>query len=69
MVDIDVHELSHLKKELAWAVDKHLWVISIIMLFKNKSTKELKGTNNNAAFNLNIILHLFAAYVALSNGF
>ena len=45
MVDVDVCVLSHLKEELTWAVDKRLWVISTIMLFKNsKSTKELKGT-------------------------
>ena len=45
MVDVDVHVSSHLKEELTWAIDKRLWVISTIMLFKNsKSTKELKGT-------------------------
>ena len=45
MVDVDVRVSSHLKQELAWAVDKRLRVISTIMLFKNsKSTKELKGT-------------------------
>ena len=46
MVDIDVHVLNHLKEELTWPVDKWLWVISTIMLFKKqyKSTKELKGT-------------------------
>ena len=45
MVDVDVCILSHLKVELAWAVDKRFRVISTIMLFKNsKSTKELKGT-------------------------
>ena len=45
MVDVDVRVLSHLKEELAWAVDKWLWIICSIMLFKNsKSTKELKGT-------------------------
>ena len=43
MVDIDVRVLSHLKEELSWAIDKRLWVISSIMLFKNsKSTKELR---------------------------
>ena len=40
--DVDVHVLSHLKQELAWAAGKWLWVISTILLFK--STKELKGT-------------------------
>ena len=34
VVDIDVRVLSHLKEELAWAVDKPLWVISSIILFK-----------------------------------
>ena len=42
VVDVDVRISSHLNKELAWAVDKWLWVISTIMLFK--STKELKET-------------------------
>ena len=45
MVDVDVCISSHLKEELAWAVNKRHLVISTIMLFKNsKSTKELKGT-------------------------
>ena len=45
MVDVDVCVSRHLKEELVWAVDKRLWIISTIMLFKNsKSTKELKGT-------------------------
>ena len=30
MVDIDVRVSSHLKEELAWAVDKQLWVIGSI---------------------------------------
>ena len=30
--DIDVHLSSHLKEELAWAVDKLLQVISTIMV-------------------------------------
>ena len=42
MVDADVRILNHLKEELAWAVDKRLWVIS--NLKNSKSTKELKGT-------------------------
>ena len=42
MVDVEVCVLSHLKEELAWAVDKQLRIINTIMLFK--STKELKGT-------------------------
>ena len=36
MVDVDVRVSSHLKEELAWAVDKQLLVISIIMLFKKQ---------------------------------
>ena len=36
MVDIDVRILSHLKEELAWAVDKWLQDISTIMLFKKQ---------------------------------
>ena len=36
VVDVVVHVLSHLKEELAWAVDKRLWVISTIMLFKKQ---------------------------------
>ena len=36
VVDIDIRVLSHLKEELAWAVDKRLWVISAIMLFKKQ---------------------------------
>ena len=35
-VDIDVHILSHLKEGLARAVDKWLWVISNVMLFKKQ---------------------------------
>ena len=36
MVDLDVCILSHLKLELAWAVDKQFRVISTIMLFKKQ---------------------------------
>ena len=48
VVDIDVQVSSHLKEELAWAVDKQLWVISVIMLFKN--IKELKETNKTILY-------------------
>ena len=35
VVDIDLHVSSHIKEELAWAVDKQLQVIiCAIMLFK-----------------------------------
>ena len=57
---------SHLKEELAWAVDKQLQVISSIMFFvkNSKSTKELK---NKAVLNLEqCCIH---CYVALSNVF
>ena len=40
MVDVDAHVSSHLKKELAWAIDKRLQVINTIKICK--STKELK---------------------------
>ena len=36
VVDVDVHVSSHFKEELAWAVDKRLWVINTIMLFKKQ---------------------------------
>ena len=36
VVDVDVRVSSHLKEELAWAVDKRLRVISAIMLFKKQ---------------------------------
>ena len=45
MVDVGICLANYLKEDLARAADKHLWVISTIMLFKNSySTKELKGT-------------------------
>ena len=40
MVDVDVHISSYLIEELAWTVDKRLWVISTIK--NSKNTKELK---------------------------
>ena len=43
VVNMDVCISSHLKVELAWAVDKWFRVVNTIMLFKNsKNTKELK---------------------------
>ena len=42
MVDVDVRVSSHLKEELAWAIDKWLRVISNYN--DSKSTKELKET-------------------------
>ena len=41
MVDVDVSVSSHLKEELAWAVDKQLRVISTLK--NSKSTKELRN--------------------------
>ena len=68
MVNIDVRVLSHLKEELTWAIDKRLWVISTIMLFKNsKSTKELKNLKNKAILNLK--QYCIHCYVALSYAF
>ena len=32
MVNVDIRVSSHLKEELAWPVDKRLWVIGTIML-------------------------------------
>ena len=36
VIDVDVRVSSHLKEELTWAIDKRLWVISTIMLFKKQ---------------------------------
>ena len=36
VVDVDIRISSHLKEELAWAVDKQLRIISTIMLFKKQ---------------------------------
>ena len=62
MVDVDIHVSSHLKEELAWAVDKRLRIISAIMLCN--STKELK---NKAILNLK--QYCICCYVALSDVF
>ena len=34
MAYVNVHVLRHLKEELAWVIDKWLWVISNKILFK-----------------------------------
>ena len=34
VVNVDAHVSSHLKEELAWAVDKLLHIISTIVLLK-----------------------------------
>ena len=36
VTDPSVRVSSHLKEELTWAIDKRLWVISTIMLFKKQ---------------------------------
>ena len=36
MVDVDVRVSSHLKEELAWAVDKCLRFVNTISLFKKQ---------------------------------
>ena len=36
MVEVDACVSSHVKEELAWAVDKWLRVISAIMLFRKQ---------------------------------
>ena len=74
VVDLDIHVSSHLKKELAWAVDEQLWVISIRMLFKNnKNTKELQVLRSYKELQNKAILNLerccLRCYVALSNIF
>ena len=43
VVDIGVCILSYLKEELAWAVDKWLWVLSTITLFKEFCVGRSKG--------------------------
>ena len=52
MVDVDIHISSHLKEELAQAVDKWLQVISII---KNSFSTRLK---NKAVLFLNNIVYI-----------
>ena len=61
MVDIGIYVSSHLKEELAWAVDKLLRVILTIMLLKNS-----KSTNKAI---LNLKQYCIRCYVALSNVF
>ena len=65
MVDVDIRILSHLKEELTWAADERLQVISTtIYLINSLSTKELKGTKNEAT--LNIEQYCLRCYVALN---
>ena len=66
MAYVGIHVSRHLKEELAWAIDKWLWIISNIMLFKTViyTTKELK---NKAVLNLK--QYCMYCYMALSNVF
>ena len=58
-------EIEPFKRRADWAIDKRLWVISTIMLFKNsKSTKELNKLKNKAVLNLK--QYCMRCYVALS---
>ena len=59
--DIDVLISSHLK-ELAWAVNKWLWVT--ILFLKSKNTKELKNKTV-----LNLKQYCIHCYVAINNIF
>ena len=54
-----------LKEELAWVIDKRLWVISNKMLFK--TILPLKKLKNKAI--LNIEKHCMCCYVILRNIF
>ena len=36
VVDVGVHVSSHVKEEMTWAIDKWLWIISSMMLFKKQ---------------------------------
>ena len=42
MVDVDVRVSGHLKEQLAWAVDKRLWVINAVSNSCNASTRFCK---------------------------
>ena len=45
VVHVNVHVLRHLKEELAWAIDKRIWVTSNKMLFTTviRTTNKLKN--------------------------
>ena len=45
VIDIDIRVFSHLKEELAWAIDKRLQVISTTVLFKEQ--QEYKRAKRN----------------------
>ena len=55
MVNVDVCVLSHIKKELAWAIAKWLWVIGTLK--NNKSTKELKRIKELSHFKFRTMLY------------
>ena len=60
---VNVRVSKSLKEELAWAIDKRLWIISTKMLFKIviAITKKLK--------NKALKQYCIRRYVALSNAF
>ena len=68
MVDVDVRVLSHLKEELAWTVDKRLWIISTIMLFKkqlNVSNVELLTIFAERLFQSGIVLGKKSIFISV----
>ena len=54
--------LSYLKEELAWVIDKQLWVVSNKMLFKTSKKLKKKAI-------LNLKQYCMHYYVTLSNVF
>ena len=61
---VNIHALGHLKDELAWAIDKWLWVTSNKMLFKTVIPLRKKKK-----VVINIKLYCMHCYVTLSNVF
>ena len=64
---VNVCKLRHLKEELAWCIDKWLWVISDKTIFKTVIPRKLKKLKNNAILNLK--QYCMSCYVTLSNKF
>ena len=56
MIDVDMSVSSHLKEELAWAIDKRVRGISNYNE-NSKSTKELKETKEKSCFKFKTILY------------
>ena len=44
MFDIDIHLSSHLKEELAWAVDKWFWVTVYCKSFEGEKLRGFHGS-------------------------